>query len=58
MGLEDEAATRDTQTPGWRGTKEECCSEGAEAGVMAETGNYHLTFQNFNDVNMIPFREL
>lgn len=29
MGLEDEATTRETQSPGWSGTKEEFASDGA-----------------------------
>lgn len=41
MALEDEATTRETQSPGWGGTKEEFGSDGAEAGAVAETENIH-----------------
>lgn len=35
-GLDDEAMTRETQTPGWSGTEQECCLDGGGADVISE----------------------
>ncbi len=36
MGLEDDAMTQETQTPGWSGTKQECCLDGGGADAVPE----------------------
>lgn len=36
LGLEDEAMTGETQTPGWGGTKQECCQDGGGVNAVPE----------------------
>lgn len=43
-GLEDEAMTRETQTPGWSGTKQECSLDGRAANVLSAVGVYCIEF--------------
>lgn len=42
LGLEDEAMAQETQTPGWSGTKQECCLDGGGADVISETEIYNI----------------
>lgn len=51
MGLDDEATTRETQSPGWSGTKEEFASDGA----MQVRWLKRSYLPDTTDGNMIPF---